>query len=367
MKKSEQIPGSSPEWTILRGAIENTNEGFVTIDQNHRVIIFNKAAEKIFGFSREEVLGKDLALILSPECTRDHRRAVARFLKERTPRLIGHQTEFMGTRKNGERFPLSISFSLSEIEDQIFFTGLIRDLTETKILEEQVAKSERLAAVGQLVAEITHEIKNPLIMIGGFAQQLARTIQDEKSRSKLKIISDEIQRLEELIMELREIYRPPDHTFEPIDLKAMLQDIYSLSKENFESRQVRLKLEMSPSPLLVKGDPVKLKQVLLNLINNAVEAMEEGGVLEIQGRHVEDKVRIIIADNGPGIPPEDQKKLFTPFFTTKRKGTGLGLIVSKKIIEDHPGGSLDLESEAGKGTTVRITLPFSPGGKDNGV
>ena len=153
--------------TILQGAIENTNEGFVTIDETHRVVVFNREAERIFGIGREEILGKDLGVILSPQCSQGHKQAVARYLATRRPKLIGHQSEFMTARRNGELFPLSISFSVSTIGDKTFFTGIIRDLTETKALQEQVLKSERLAALGQLVAEVSHEIKNPLVMIGG--------------------------------------------------------------------------------------------------------------------------------------------------------------------------------------------------------
>jgi PAS domain S-box-containing protein len=191
MRKNKSLPEADPELVILQEAIENTNEGFVTIDQDHRVIIFNKAAEKIFGWSREEVLGKDLGHILTEACNQGHKKAVARFLKTRKPRLIGHQSEFLTSRKGGEMFPLSISFSLSERGGRVYFTGLVRDLTETKALQEQVARAERLAAVGQLVAEITHEIKNPLVMIGGFARQLLRSAADEKSQAKLKVIAEE--------------------------------------------------------------------------------------------------------------------------------------------------------------------------------
>ncbi len=114
MRKKGENPSSNREAVILRGATENTNEGFVTIDEHHQVIIFNKAAEKIFGYSREEVIGKDLGLILSPGCEQGHKQAVARFLETRKAKLIGHQTEFLTTRKSGEKFPLSISFSVSE-------------------------------------------------------------------------------------------------------------------------------------------------------------------------------------------------------------------------------------------------------------
>lgn len=361
MKTPDSLSGSDRELIILQGAIENTNEGFVTIDEHHRVIVFNKAAEKIFGFTNEEVIGKDLQLVLGPECTAGHKKAVSRFIKTKKPKLIGHQTEFMTLRKNGERFPLSISFSVSKIAGKYYFTGIIRDLTETKALQEQIAKSEQLAALGQLVAEIAHEIKNPLVMIGGFSRQLTRTIQDEKSRNKLKIISDEVQRLENLLMELREIYRPKSLTLEPININTLLEEIYSLSKEDGQRSHITIEFKKAKEPLVVEGDREKLKQVFLNVVKNAMEAMEQGGNLIMHSNLLKDRVEITITDNGPGVLQKDRDKLFTPFFTTKQRGTGLGLSVSKKIIEDHPGGSLDLESEEGKGTLVRITLPlFKP-------
>ncbi|MBA4393080.1 MAG: hypothetical protein C0407_05960 [Desulfobacca sp.] len=359
MKQTDRSSGLDQKAIILQGAIENTNEGFVTIDERHRVIVFNKAAEKLFGYTRREVLGKDLKLILGPECTQGHKKAVARFIKTKKPKLIGHQTEFLATRKNGERFPLSISFSVSEIEGKFFFTGIIRDLTETKALQEQIAKSEQLAALGQLVAEISHEIKNPLVMIGGFARQLLRNTQDEKSQTKLKIISDEVQRLENLLMELREIYRPPNLSFKSININTLLTEIYSLSKEDCESKDITIDLETDQDPLWIEGDPEKLKQVFLNLVKNAMEALERGGKLVIHSRLSKDRVEISIIDNGPGIQQKDRDKLFIPFFTTKHRGTGLGLSVSKKIIEDHTGGSLNLESQEGRGTIVKISLPLA--------
>lgn len=346
------------EAVILREATENTNEGFVTIDQDHRVIIFNKAAEKIFGYTRDEVIGKDLGAILSPECEKGHKVAVARFLQTREPRLIGHQTEFMTRRKNGEWFPLSISFSVSEIDGRFYFTAIVRDMTETKALQEQVLRSERLAALGQLVAEITHEIKNPLVMIGGYARQLARTVEDEKSRSKLEIITDEVGRLEKLLQELREIYRPQPLVLQEVDVNVLLSEIYSLAKEDCRLSRIDIRLDTPAQPLWIKGDSEKLKQVFLNLVKNAMEAMEKGGTLTIRSRPVGEEVEVAVQDDGPGIRAEDRAKLFTPFFTTKRRGSGLGLSVSKRIVEGHPGGRLELESEEGKGTLVRILLPL---------
>ena len=143
MDKNKTQRDAIKELTILQGAVQNTNEAFVTIDQDHTVIFFNQAAEKIFGYRREEVIGQNLNSILTPRCSQDHQKAVERYIKTKKPVLIGHETEFIAARKGGEAFPASISFSVSEVEGKLYFTALIRDVTETKTLQEQLLQSER--------------------------------------------------------------------------------------------------------------------------------------------------------------------------------------------------------------------------------
>ena len=358
---NEKDPFREPKQalTILQGAIENTNEGFVTIDENHRVVIFNREAERIFGVNREEILGKDLGVILTPQCSQGHKKAVARYLDTRQPKLIGHQSEFLTARKNGELFPLSISFSVSNIGEKTFFTGIIRDLTETKALQEQVLKSERLAALGQLVAEVSHEIKNPLVMIGGYARQLLRSAQDPKSQSKLQIITAEVQRLENLIGELRDLYRPKSLNLETFDMAGLLKEVHDLIREEARNKQLAVVLEAPSAPVMVEGDKDKLKQVILNLSRNGMEAMNQGGKLTIRAQCLDDRVEITVSDEGPGIPEPERDKIFVPFYTTKKQGTGLGLSVSKRIIEEHPGCSFSLASGLDKGAVAKITMPIS--------
>jgi len=344
------------ELGILKGAVENTNEAFITIDQNHTVMFFNKAAEEVFGYPRHEVVGHDLDLVLGPRCSENHRLAVVRYVKTRNPRLIGHETEFIATRKNGETFPALISFSVAEIEGRLFFTGIVKDMTQTQALQERIARSERLAALGEVVAEISHEIKNPLMMIGGFARQLIRTARDSKTLSKLNIIAEEVQRLEALLGELRDLYTPTKLVIEKIDINDLLEEIYSLTKDDCHARRIQVRLDREKGSLFVEADRLRLKQVLLNLVKNGVEAMEKGGNLSIQSAVSGEKIEISIADDGPGMRESIKEKIFTPFFTTKKQGTGLGLCVSKRIIEDHPGCSFSVASREGKGTVVKIAL-----------
>jgi PAS domain S-box-containing protein len=357
----EEQDHKTRELVVLEGAVENTNEAFVTIDQNHKVVFFNKAAERIFGYSREEALGQDLDVIMSPTCSRDHRKAVERYVRTGVSKRIHHNTEITATRKNGETFPANISFSVSEVEGKLYFTGIVRDLTETKALQERIIISERLAALGQVVAEITHEIKNPLMLIGGFARQLIKQTKDEKSLKKLNIIADEVLRLENLLKELREFYLPRTLDGQEVDINRLLKEVHDLVKDDCKRRRIQTELKADGRQAMIKGDRGKLKQVFLNLAKNAIEAMERGGRLSVRSQMTGDLVDITITDDGCGIPKEEQEKIFSPFFTTKRHGSGLGLSVSKGIIEDHVGSSFTVESEEGKGTTFRVRMPLSGG------
>jgi len=352
---------------ILKHAVENTVEGFVTIDEQHKVIFFNKAAEDIFGYSRDEVVGKDLNAILSPDCSKNHRQAVSRYVKTRVPGRIGHETEMVATRKSGEIFPVLISFSVTEVNGRLFFTGIVRDLTETKRLQDQIMRSERLSALGQSVAEITHEIKNPLMVIGGFAQQLSRSISDEKGIKKLQIITQEVERLERLLAELRDSYLPSTTVSEKVDVEDLQEETLSMVGKECTENNVKIELRVDKGAKFVAGDRNKLKQVLLNLFKNSIDAMAQGGTLSVRARSSGDNVVITIVDEGCGIPMKDKERIFSPFYTTKSYGTGLGLSISKRIIEQHKGGSLNVESEEGKGTTFTITLPAYHGVPESSV
>jgi two-component system sensor kinase FixL len=357
MGTKDNDSGQNQEMMILKNAVENTNEAFVTIDENHMVIFFNKAAEEIFGYSRKEVIGRDLNVIMSPSCSKNHRQAVTRYVKTRIPGRIGHETEMLASRKNGDTFPASISFSVTEVNGRLFFTGIVRDITEKKALQEQVIRSEKLSALGQLAAEITHEIKTPLMLIGGFTQQLIRVIDDEKHLQKLNIITDEVARLEKLLTDLREFHLPKPIASEKVNLKDLLQEIYFMLRDDCEKKNIQTELIIDDKALLVAGDRHSLKQVFLNLFKNSMDAMEHGGVLSIQTSLIGDQVEITVTDEGCGIPEQDKEKIFSPFFTTKKHGTGLGLCISKRIIEEHADGSLSMKSKEGKGTSFKVSLP----------
>lgn len=352
-----EAEGIRRELEILRGAIDNTNEGFVTIDSSHRIVFFNKTAERFFGYSREEVIGRDLNDLLTPDCSQNHRRAVDRYIATRKGRRIASHTEIQVPRKNGETFPADISFSVSEQNAEIYFTGILRDLTQSKAMEEKISRAERLAALGQVVAEITHEIKNPLMVIGGLTRQSMRSVEDEKVAEKLGIVSREVERVEKLLRELRDLYVPKPLETELLDLNDLLEEVVDSFEADTRRRGIQIHMEPSPSPLMIRADRDRLKEVFLNLLFNAAEAIESDGEIHIRSASRENQAEVSVTDDGGGISEQDQEQIFTPFFSTKPEGSGLGLNISRRIIEEHPGGRLDLQSEAGKETTVTVTLP----------
>ncbi|MBW2062838.1 MAG: PAS domain S-box protein [Deltaproteobacteria bacterium] len=352
------------ELIILKGAVESAGEAFVTIDENHKIVFYNRAAEITFGYPSEEVMGQDLNKILGPTCPENHDQAVQRYIKAREPKLIGHASELTASRKNGETFPALISFSVAHVQDRLFFTAIVRDLTERKAIEEKVRRAEQLAALGQVVAEVTHEIKNPLMMIGGFARQLIKQADREEDLKKLNIITKEVSRLEALLKELNDLYLHRALSLEEVDINELLRETCALTEQSYKNKGLTVVKDLMPAPALVKGDRGRLQQVFLNLVKNSIEAMEEKGTLLIRSLLSEDKIEVTIADTGPGIPEEDIDKVLTPFFTTKSQGTGLGLPVSKKIVEEHQGGSFFLTSRKGRGTEVKITMPVFASEKD---
>jgi two-component system sensor kinase FixL len=194
-------------------------------------------------------------------------------------------------------------------------------------------------------------------MIGGFARQLLRSIEEPKSRNKLRIIADEVTRLETLIGELRDLYQPKALEVIEVDMRSILEEVHALVREDSRGRNIEAILDLPLEPLIVQGDRNKLKQVILNLVRNGMEAMDQGGQLVIRAQCTPGHLEITVTDEGPGIPETDREKIFVPFYTTKKNGTGLGLSVSKRIIEEHAGCSFSLTSGREKGTVARITMP----------
>jgi len=233
------------------------------------------------------------------------------------------------------------------------------DLKTSELLEsqERLVHSERFAAVGEAAAYVSHEIKNPLMVIGGLAQQVARRLDDEAIRNKLQIIQQEVRRLESFLEELRDFTRPVMPVKQKIDLNQVVKDVEAMMVELAKEKGISLGEKLSHVPFL-EADPNQLKQVLVNLVKNALEATEADGRISLATGFEDGQAWFSVQDTGRGMPAEVLENIFHPFFTTKDKGTGLGLAVIHKIVTDHHG-SIQVDSTPGRGSTFLVRLPLS--------
>ena len=353
---------------INTGIISSATDGLVTIDEDHTIIGYNQGAEKMFGYSREEALGQELTLIVPPPYKAFHRGYLQRYLATREAHVLGRQRRLTGQRRDGQEFPLSISFSVVEIHGNLYFTAIMRDITEYKAMEDRVLQTERLAAVGNTVAHVAHEIKNPLLIIGGFARQLLRVPAfDDDARHKLSTIASEVVHLEDMVEAMRDFVRRPPAQKRQGDIGVAIAEALKLFQDSLKEHNIQVR-QVAETPLpSVAFDPKQLQQVLINLFKNGQEAMPGGGEISIASRVRGPHVEVSITDTGAGMPPEVISNIFQPYFTTKEMGTGLGLAVCQSIMQEH-GGRILADSTPGRGSTFTLQLPLeevAPGARDN--
>ncbi len=342
-----------------RQIVENAGDAVVSINASHEVVYLNAAAERMFGYARAEVLGGGLGPLVPPEHRAAHRHYLERYLAGGQPRLLGHAAQLEAERRDGTRFPISISFSLAQTSGGPLFTAIMRDLSAEHDLVERARRAERLAAVGQMVTTVSHEIRTPLALIGGFARQVLRdgAALPANSRRKLGIIVDEVARLEGMLAELNDLARPQQYNWREVDLAELVSRVRELMAPELRERGLELAAWPAPGLPRVVADPDKLSQVLINLVQNAAQASPAGGRVEL-GLDLDalGQVVLVVADQGPGIAPELRERIFQPFYTTKNRGTGLGLPVARRIVEEH-GGRISVEGREGAGALFRVVLP----------
>ena len=236
-------------------------------------------------------------------------------------------------------------------------TELKEALEREQKVREQLVHSERLAAIGELAAKIAHDLRSPLVTIGGYARQLQRNPSDpQRVQRNVQIIVDEVERLERQLRDLLDFATPKPPKLQRLNLSEMIVRLAEIHRPSMEAAGVQLVIDLPPTPLFVLVDEVQMERVLLNLWRNAVEAMPEGGTLSVRVWNESEFVKISVKDTGIGIVPDELPHIFKPFYTTKSAGSGLGLAICKKIVDDH-GGQIEVISEIGQGTTFIITLP----------
>lgn len=339
----------------IRAILDTATDAVISINEDHKIVLFNNAAERIFGYTRDAILNKNLNMLIPPKYG-NHAPFVERFLKTRDPKFMGKTHSLTAFRKNGEEFPIELGLSFHEMDGAYTFTAIIRDISVQKKLEEKLLRSGRLAAVGTTVAHVVHEIKSPLMIIGGFSYQIRNSVEDETAVKKLDMILDEVSRLERLVASLGDFTKVYNLVKRPADINSVIQDVLKIFSGIYPPEKYPMHAELTPNLTEIQCDPDKLKQVVINIITNGVEAMESAGSITINTKEWSDGVEIQIRDEGIGISDEDILHIFEPFYTTRDRGSGLGLAISYKIVEAH-GGELWAESVEGEGTTFFVRLP----------
>jgi signal transduction histidine kinase len=238
----------------------------------------------------------------------------------------------------------------------VAFNQMTRDLRDSR---NEVISAERLATAGKMAASFAHEIRNPLSSMRMLAQMLMRKqdLPESKQKQSMQYILEEIERIDVIVKGFMDFAHPAVLNSDPHDLNPVLQEVLDLMEANLNHHQISLIKKFAPDLPPISLDRDKLKQAFMNIVLNAMDAMPEGGTLEIVTLQGSDKVRIDVVDTGIGIPPEDLNRLFEPFFTTKSQGTGLGLANAKRVLEQH-GGDIQSKSAVGQGTTMSLWLPL---------
>ena len=339
--------------------IQTSNDGIIASDREGNILIFNAGAEKILGYRHEDVVGRMKVQELYPPNQANKILKMLFSAAGGRGRLVNFETLVRG--KNGSLIPVELSATLI-MEDHTIkaVVGFFRDLRERLILQEKALQNERLAVLGRMAAHISHEIKNPLMVIGGFARQVRDGLAGppEKNVEKLYIIIEEIKRLEDFLMDVGRFTKFSDPRLQTGDLNALLQDTCRFLEPILTEKGIGLALTLAPDLPPVAFDPDHIRQVFLNILKNGIEAMETGGNLAVSSQAEAHAVRVVIADTGPGIPPEVMEKIFRPFFSTKPRGSGLGLAICQQIMAAH-GGEIQVQSQPGQGTAVSLVFHLS--------
>lgn len=331
--------------------INSMPAGLISIDNERRIVSVNRNALELFGLSESKMRGKTLQQLAGSEnCSlAPLLRAGQEFVDQLMDCL----------RQDGESIPLKVSASHLRDRDGSLrgMVLILRDQREIRAMEEALERSRRHAALGQMAAGIAHEIRNPLGTLRGFAQYFLRSENpDAKAHEYADLMVGEVDRLNRTVSVLLQYSRPREPEMSKVDLNALVKRSLNFVQADSDSQKIELTLEAPEANIQLTADPDLLQQVLLNLLQNSLAATSAGGKIELGIKQHTNEVYLWVRDTGNGLTAEEQAKMFDPFFTTRKDGTGLGLAMVQLIIEQH-NGRIEVESGEGQGTFIRVILP----------
>ena len=375
--------GGVDETAMLHAAIEVAPGSIITIDELGSILSFNKAAQTAFGYTADEAIGQNVAMLMPPADAAAHEEHLRRYLHTGERRIIGAMRVVEARRKSGETFPVELYIDEVRCGDRRLYAGFLRDIShrrelqaETVTLQRELIHVTRLASMGEMAAALAHELNQPLTAIAAFAETARLQLQTlgedtpTPARESLAKVSAQAVRAGEVIRRMRQLAVGGAGQRDPEDLNTIVREAMTLAAIGAKSLGIETSIiEAKPIPPVV-CDRIQVQQVIINLVRNAIDAFDEAqesydaalGPRRITIEMEADRRQAIVSvrDNGPGVPADVAEHLFESFLTTKALGVGLGLPVSRMIIESH-GGKLWFEPHAGGSAIFRFTLPLQEG------
>jgi len=362
------------EWKAL---LDAAVDAIIVIDHRGCIETFNSAAEVIFGLSAEEVIGKNVSLLMPEPYRSEHDGYLENYLETGKATIIGIGREAQAKRKDGAVFPIDLSVGEIPTNGQPKFVGIVRDTTDRKQSDEEISQTReklaqfgRLSTLGEMAASLAHELNQPLTAIATYTQACQRLIEsgqrdDDEILAALEKCNTQAQRAGEVIRRLRRFVRKRELSREETNCGDLVRDLAALAEVDARDNGIALTIDVADNLPGIVVDAVQIQQVILNLIRNGIDAMmsadsRKKGISVSARRFKTDQVRISVTDHGIGVGKEDAEKLFEPFFTTKPSGMGLGLAICRSIIESHGGVLAYIENPQG-GTIFYFTLPAIEG------
>ncbi|GKX60945.1 ATP-binding protein [Leminorella grimontii] len=326
--------------------------GLIMTDAQSRIGVVNQAAEKILAADSASLCNRDIAQALPAQW-----KQLAEISQRQRPVI---EQELDIRLSDGRLIPLSISVAGIKSDDGGFLGNvfLFRDMREVRQLQEEVRRKEKMAAIGNLAAGVAHEIRNPLSSIKGFAKYFeGRSAQGSEERELAQVMTKEVDRLNRVVTELLELVRPSDLKEQLVNLNDVIDHSLLLIRQDAQARGIALRFTRNDALPDVNIDPDRFTQALLNLYLNAIQAIDREGVLSVTLENAQEGgINVIVQDSGKGIEPEDLANIFNPYFTTKASGTGLGLTIVQKVIEEHQG-KISVTSRLREGTQFTMNIP----------
>ena len=356
----------------LRSILETVPDAMIIIDERGRVESLSTTAERLFGYRAEEVVGRNVRMLMPTPHREQHDGYLKRYLTTGERRIIGIGRVVVGQRKDATTFPMHLTVGELRLADKHYFTGFIRDLTDQQLtetrlkeLQSEVTHMSRFTALGEMASTLAHEINQPLTAISNYLKGCQRLLEQIESaqapvlRDAVGKAADQALRAGHIIRRLREFVARGEGERRVESLPKLVEDASTLALIGAKENGVEVSFRFDATAELVLADRIQIQQVLVNLIRNAIEVMAESPnrrELKITTvANAEETVEVSVADTGAGLAPEVAAHLFQPFVTTKSKGMGLGLSICRTIVEAH-GGRIWVDTRAGGGTIFRFTL-----------